>query len=757
MLILAVFFWVFFENLMKLLEPVNGAVEKKIRSALLPTEDPLIQVSTDMDHDGAYGRVWLVATADRVLVIPEGGSDGTVEVAIRDIARVRSEALVGGYRLELERNGKPGISLLYSRSLGEKFAEVSRGIEQLRKGRPLRVNNELDRIRCDKCNRLLPVRGGICPACTSRVATLLRIARYLKPYWSSGLLLAVASILNSGAELLPPLITRALVDEVLVPVANDGGDLEARVRLLGLLVLGLVTIRLFGWAMEWIHGWTVSWLAPRVTADIQSQLYRRLEMLSLEFYDKRKAGALISRASRDSRMLQNFLVDGLPYLIINALTVAGILVFLIWMSWSLSVYVILPVPLMMIWGTFYWPRLRRFFTKWGQRWSSLTDRTQETLAGIRLIKSFVQEDREIRLFARINREVRKIGVDTAIHRGIFFATISFLTGMGVLAVWLFGGREVLLGSITLGTLMAFYAYMTLLYSPLEWFGQVNSWMSRAFASAERIFEVIDTRPERYDDPDAVPMPEIQGSISFRDATFGYDKSKPVLHGLDFDIAAREMIGLVGKSGAGKTTTINLIARFYEADEGTIEIDGVDIRKIRLEDLRRQIGIVLQEPVLFSGSIAANIAYGKPGASMEEIMSAARTANAHDFIVTKPDGYNSILGEKGINLAGGERQRISIARAILHNPKILILDEATSSVDVETETKIQDAIAKLIEGRTTIAIAHRLSTLRYADRLIVIDEGRIVEAGTHAELNARRGIFHNLVRLQREASAIIAVD
>ena len=753
MLILAVFF----ENLMKLLEPVNGAVEKKIRSALLPTEDPLIQVSTDMDHDGAYGRVWLVATADRVLVIPEGGSDGTVEVAIRDIARVRSEALVGGYRLELERNGKPGISLLYSRSLGEKFAEVSRGIEQLRKGRPLRVNNELDRIRCDKCNRLLPVRGGICPACTSRVATLLRIARYLKPYWSSGLLLAVASILNSGAELLPPLITRALVDEVLVPVANDGGDLEARVRLLGLLVLGLVTIRLFGWAMEWIHGWTVSWLAPRVTADIQSQLYRRLEMLSLEFYDKRKAGALISRASRDSRMLQNFLVDGLPYLIINALTVAGILVFLIWMSWSLSVYVILPVPLMMIWGTFYWPRLRRFFTKWGQRWSSLTDRTQETLAGIRLIKSFVQEDREIRLFARINREVRKIGVDTAIHRGIFFATISFLTGMGVLAVWLFGGREVLLGSITLGTLMAFYAYMTLLYSPLEWFGQVNSWMSRAFASAERIFEVIDTRPERYDDPDAVPMPEIQGSISFRDATFGYDKSKPVLHGLDFDIAAREMIGLVGKSGAGKTTTINLIARFYEADEGTIEIDGVDIRKIRLEDLRRQIGIVLQEPVLFSGSIAANIAYGKPGASMEEIMSAARTANAHDFIVTKPDGYNSILGEKGINLAGGERQRISIARAILHNPKILILDEATSSVDVETETKIQDAIAKLIEGRTTIAIAHRLSTLRYADRLIVIDEGRIVEAGTHAELNARRGIFHNLVRLQREASAIIAVD
>ena len=357
----------------------------------------------------------------------------------------------------------------------------------------------------------------------------------------------------------------------------------------------------------------------------------------------------------------------------------------------------------------------------------------------------------------MNWKVREVGVATAIHRGIFFATISFLTAMGVLLAWLFGGREVLLGSLTLGTLMAFYAYMTLLYSPLEWFGQVNSWMSRAFAGAERIFEVIDTRPERYDDPNATPMPEMQGNIRFTNATFGYDKSKPVLNGLNFEIKAGEMVGLVGKSGAGKTTIINLIARFYEVDEGTIEIDGVDLREIRLEDLRRQIGIVLQEPVLFSDTIAENIAYGKPGATMEEIMAAARTANAHNFIVAKPDGYNSILGEKGINLSGGERQRVSIARAILHNPRILILDEATSSVDVETEVKIQEALEKLVEGRTTIAIAHRLSTLRNADRLIVIEDGRTMEMGTPAELTARRGPFHDLVQLQREASAIIAVD
>ena len=380
---------------MKLVDPVNGAVEEKITTALSPTEEPLIRVWTDLDNDGAFGRVCLVATAERVLIFPESGPNGTVELAMEDIVKVRNEVLVGGHRLELERTGKPTISVLYSRSLGEKFAEVSRGIEQLRNEQSLRINTELDEIRCRECDRLLPVKGGVCPACTSRVATLRRVSRYLLPYWRSGLLLAVASIFTSGAELLPPLITRALVDDVLVPFATDSGSPEGRLSLLGILVLGLVAIRVFSWAAEWVHGWTVSWLGARVTADIQSQLYRRLEMLSLQFYDKRKAGALISRATRDSRMLQNFLIDGLPYLVINALMVVGILFFLVWMSWELSLYVLLPVPLIMIWSTYYWPRLRRYFMKWGQTWSSLTDRTQETLAGIRLVKSFVQEKREI--------------------------------------------------------------------------------------------------------------------------------------------------------------------------------------------------------------------------------------------------------------------------------------------------------------------------------------------------------------------------
>jgi ATP-binding cassette subfamily B protein len=304
--------------------------------------------------------------------------------------------------------------------------------------------------------------------------------------------------------------------------------------------------------------------------------------------------------------------------------------------------------------------------------------------------------------------------------------------------------------------MAFYEYMRLVYGPVEWFGEINSWMTRAFAGAERIFEVIDAPPETYDDPTAQKMPDINGRIVFRDVTFGYDKSKPVLHGINLEVAPGEMIGLVGKSGVGKTTMVNLIARFYDIDRGVIEIDGVDIRKIRLEDLRRRIGVVLQEPFLFSGTIAENIGYGNPNASFEEIMQAAIAANAHNFIIAKPDGYETQVGERGNNLSGGEKQRISIARAILHNPTILILDEATSSVDVETEKQIQEALARLTQNRTTFAIAHRLSTLRNANRLVVLEGGRIVEMGTHSELLEKKGVFSRLVELQQQISAIIAV-
>ena len=669
---------------------------------------------------------------------------------------MQTEALVGGGCLSIERKGKPTVTVPYSSSLAEKFSEVTRGIEQLRKREPFLINTQLDRTRCEKCGKLLPEKNGICPACIRRLATLQRIASYLKPYKRHVLLLAVVSLIEVGTAVIPPMLTRQIVDGVLVPKEGNTDSMSERLTLLGLLVLAMVGIRVFNWGMEWAHGWTVSWLGARITADIRNRLYQQLELLSLQFYDRRQVGAVMSRVTRDAGRLQEFLVEGLPYLIINALMLIGILGILFRMHWLLALLILVPVPFMMGWGVIFWKRMRLYFNKWDQAWSDVMATVNEALSGIRVVKAFAQEAREIAAFGIRNKKIRQLAIRTQINWGIFFATTTLLTSFGILIVWFFGGREVIRDTLTLGTLWAFYAYTWMLYEPIEWFGEANSWMTRAFAGAERIFEVIDTPAEAYKDPNARSISNIKGEVSFKDVTFGYDKSKPVLHEINLNVAPGEMVGLVGRSGVGKTTTVNLICRFYDVDQGIIEIDGVPIQKIRLEDLRSQIGIVPQEPFLFSGTVAENISYGKPGASFEEIMEAAIAANAHNFIVAKPDGYDTQVGERGGELSGGEKQRVAIARAILHDPKILILDEATSSVDVETEKRIQEAIARLTQGRTTFAIAHRLSTLRNADRLVILEGGRIVEIGTHSELIGKKGFFYELVQLQQQTSEIIAV-
>ena len=738
----------------RLIEPADPSVADRLDAILPAGEQVLVRVRGDLGADGGYADTWVAVTGNRAVVLTADGN--AVDVPVERMRSVRTEPLVGGGRLEIERFGEPTVAVPYSGTEAAKFSEVARGLEQLRKGEPFLINPELERTRCSRCGLLLPEKNGLCPACVRKWSTIKRIAAYMAPYKGRAAALALASVVTTGAELAPPLITKRLVDEVLVPVGENPAPVDERLALLGALVLALVGIRIGSWAAEWVHGWIVAWLGAQATADIRSQLYRRLEMLSLQFYDKRRVGALMARVTRDSGRLQEFLVDGLPYLVINAMMMLGILGFLLWMSWELTLYTLLPVPLLMIWGAVFWQRMRRLFTQYSMVWSSLTDRTAETLNGIRVVKAFAQEERERGTFHKVNRRATEIGIRTSVNRTVFHATITFLTGFGVLIVWLFGGKQVLSDEMTLGTLLAFYSFMWMVYGPLEWFGQVNSWMTSAFAGAERVFEVIDTEPESYQDPKAKRMRNIEGRVTFRDVTFGYDKSKPVLHGIDADVAPGEMIGLVGKSGVGKTTTINLIARFYDVDHGAIEIDGVDIRDINLRDLRRQIGIVLQEPVLFSGTIGENIGYGNPDANFEEIMRAARLANAHNFIMAKADGYETQVGEQGNNLSGGEKQRVAIARAMLHNPRILILDEATSSVDVDTEKQIQDALGRMVEGRTTFAIAHRLSTLRNADRLIVLDEGRIVQIGSHRELMSEKGAFRDLVELQKETSKIIAI-
>ena len=400
--------------------------------------------------------------------------------------------------------------------------------------------------------------------------------------------------------------------------------------------------------------------------------------------------------------------------------------------------------------------MRRLWNLYHAKWSRFTIHLNESISGIRVVKSFAQEDREERRFLERNDELRGVLVTAERAWFVFYAILTFVMSFGIFFVWYFGGRQIIANELTLGALMAFVSYIWQLYEPIQFFSNLNNMLTRSFAGAERIFEVIDATPEYFDDPDAKEMPHIEGRFSFEGVTFGYDPGKPVLKGVDLDVAAGEMIGIVGKSGVGKSTLINLVCRFYDADRGTLKIDGEDIRSIKLGDLRSQIGMVAQESFLFNGSIAENITYGKREASFEEIIRAAKAANAHEFIVARPDGYDTRVGERGDKLSGGEKQRIAIARAILHGPKILILDEATSSVDTPTEKKLQEAIKRLVAGRTTFAIAHRLSTLRSADRLVVLDEGKVAEVGTHEELMEREGIFYDLVKTQQETTSMMAV-
>ncbi len=740
----------------KLLESIPHSARTKMKGLLPTGEEELIRVATDLNQEGGFGIQWVIVTDKRLLLVPMEESDDVIKVSIQELILVQTEALVGGGHLSIERKDKPTITIPYSSSLAEKFSEVTRGLEQLRKGEPFLINAELERTRCEQCGRLLPEKNGICPNCIRRLATLQRIASYLMPYKGRAILLGVVFFVGMGAAVVPPMLTREIIDGVLVPKEGNTATMPERLTLLGLLVLGLVGIGVLNWALEWARGWTVSWLGARITADIRNRLYQQLELLSLQFYDRRQVGAVMSRVTRDAGRLQEFLVEGLPYLIISVLKIIGIVGILLWMHWLLALLILVPIPFMMGWGVIFWKRMRIYFRKWDQTWSDIMTTVNEVLSGIRVVKAFAQEAKEIAAFGIRNRKIRQLGIRTEINWEVFFATTTLLTSFGILIVWLLGGREVIRDTLTIGTLLTFYAYMWMLYEPMEWFGEVNSWMTRAFAGAERIFEVIDTPAEAYEDPDAHSVSNIKGKISFKDVTFGYDKSKPVLHEINLDVASGETVGLVGRSGVGKTTTVNLICRFYDVDQGIIEVDGMPIQKIRLEDLRSQIGIVPQEPFLFSGTVAENISYGKPGASFEEIMDAAIAANAHNFIVGKADGYDTQVGERGGELSGGEKQRVAIARAILHNPKILILDEATSSVDVETEKQIQEAIVRLTQGRTTFAIAHRLSTLRNADRLVILEGGRIVEIGTHNELMKKKGIFYELVQLQQQTSEIIAV-
>lgn len=711
----------------------------------------------DLHPDGSFGEEWLVVTQDRLKVLTKNGTGAQTryDLSLSEISEPKADNLVGGGALLVTWNGSVVELARYTNARVPRFAAAAGLLEKWTKGEEAEVPEDEEERRCPNCGIPREPGTNVCAICAPKSRTLKRLVGYLRPYWVRALWLSVISIVMTILGLLPGYLQKPLMDQVLVP-QDPSLTLDSRFRTLWILVVLLLGSRVVIAVVSVVQGWLAAWVGNRITHDIRCQLYEHLQYTTLSFFDKRQMGTVISRVNQDTTELQRLLVWVCQDMAINFLQIVGIGVVLFIMNWKLALMVLVPAPLVvLLTGMFWrWIRLymRRFFHNWGQVNSVLT----ESLTGLRVVRAFAQEAREIKRFRSQSDQLAAAGIKADYAWAAMFSASSLAIMAGTLLVWYFGGRQTVLGNITPGTIVAFLAYVAMFYMPMQQLSMLLNWSSRSLTAAERVFEVLDTKPEIENRERAREMPQIEGHIEFRDVTFGYQRHSPALKHVSFEVEPGEMIGLVGHSGAGKSTTINLLCRFYHVDDGQILIDGVPLNDIRIEDLRGQIGLVPQDTFLFSGTIADNISYAKPGATMEEIIRAAKIANAHDFIRRKPDGYETIINEGGQGISAGEKQRLAIARAVLHDPRILILDEATSQVDVETEKQIQEAVDRLVRGRTTIAIAHRLSTLKNADRLIVLKQGEIAEIGTHDELMAMpEGEFRKLVDTYQEISKVRA--
>ena len=717
-----------------------------------------LSVEADLRPDGSSGKELLVVTEKTVRVITVDGAASKVrlELPLEALKEPKAESFFGGGALEVLHDGARLELVHYSAARARRFATAAKMMDKWLKGEKAELP-EVEEERCPRCG--LPLEKGtkVCSICAPKSRALRRLVAYLWPYLPWVLLLMGLTLVATAVGLMIPYLQKFLMDIVLVPRGTPR-PMPERLRILGLLVLAGLGAHVFITSLSVAQSWLSAWVGNRITHDVRCQLYRHLQYLSLRFYDKRELGTVISRVNQDTGQLQAFLVWGSQDLALNVLRLVGIGVMVFVINWRLALFIMIPAPFVTVLSGAFWKRIRHLVHRLFHRWGRLNALLSETLNGLRIVKVFSQEAREIGRFDVRSADLATTGVRVERVWSVLFSSIGLFIALGTLLVWYMGARDVLGDRMTLGDLVVFMTLVAMFYEPLQWMSRLLNWCSRSLTAAERVFEVLDNRPEVQDPADAVPMPNIEGRVTFKAVTFGYEPHRPVLKNIDFEAKPGEMIGLVGHSGAGKTTTINLLCRFYDPDEGEILVDGVPIRRIRVEDLRTQLGVVPQDTFLFSGTIAENIAYAKPGATSEEIVRAAKVANAHDFILRKPDGYETYLGEQGGGLSAGERQRLAIARAVLHNPRILILDEATSQLDVQTEKQVQEAIGRLVKGRTTFAIAHRLATLRNADRLLVLKNGDVVESGTHDELLAKvDGEFGRLVKTYQEISKVRAIE
>jgi ATP-binding cassette, subfamily B, multidrug efflux pump len=571
------------------------------------------------------------------------------------------------------------------------------------------------------------------------VTSLTRALAFIRPYWLTLLGAFLSLIIVTGANLVSPQIIRFAIDSG-ITVGDMVAVLWATAGLLGVAALR--------GAFHFSQGYLSERASQSVAYDLRNLIYGKLQTLSFSYHDQAQTGQLMTRVTSDVDMVRTFIGQGLLQLIGAIITIAGTAAVLLIMNWRLALITLPILPLILIVFGFFIRRAHPLFTSVQQRLGALNTVLQENLAGVRVVKAFVREDYESRRYGRANEDLLDQNLRVVRMFSVAFPLTFFIANLGTLAVIWFGGTQVIGGQITIGELVAFNTYLAFLTWPAFLLGMVAASMARAGASAQRIFEVLDAKNEVTERPDAVPLTASEGRVVFEDVSFRYaGGERNVLEAVSFTAEPGHTIAIVGTTGSGKTTIVNLIPRFYDVTAGRVLVDGHDVREVTLESLRRQTGIVLQDTLLFSGTIRDNIAYGLPQASLEDVVRVARLAQAHEFILLQPEGYNTRIGEGGVGLSGGQVQRIAIARALLLDPRILIFDDSTSSVDAETEYKIQKALDKLVETRTAFIIAQRISTVRNADRILVLDKARVVASGTHDELLATSALYGEIVASQ----------
>lgn len=737
--------------------------------------------SSDLSLAGEPERHWVVATKEAVTAIRETAAhpcdndpntkfthidDQTVIVETRipvsDVREFRTQGAIGSGFLQAYVDDYWVDLARFPNTQADRFSRLARYLEDLRTEGEVQIDeNAVEKVtHCPKCGQRLPIANESCPRCIPRKAILSRLGQMLWPYRKTAFIMCGLMLVAVAAELTPPKLQQYLVDHILKG-GQRAPDTPGLFAGLVVVVSSLAFARIVLSAVNFAKGRMATRVGVALTFDLRAKLVNKLHALGLEYYDRHQVGALTSRVAYDSEVIQSLLHQITGGFLLQIVQVTAVGVMLMTLNPKLAIYTLIPAPLVIVGSWFFWKRVHPKHYRYWDSSSKQAGMLTGMLSGMRVVKAFAQEDREYERFNKISDYLRACRMHVDYSTTAFSAIMQLIFSLGGLVVWYVGGHDVLAGTMSLGSMMAFLAYLAMFYTPLATLSQFTTWLTNFLTGCQRVFELLDTPIETCEPDEPVALvgaasdtnstqAKQHGSIRFEKVSFGYERHQPVLRDIDFSIRPGETIGIVGKSGSGKTTLVNLLCRFYDVCEGRVLVDGIDVRRLASHDLRRHVGCVLQEPFLFRGTIWQNLVYGMPESTPEQAIAAAKAAQAHDFILNSALGYDTWLGERGSGLSGGERQRMSIARAILYDPPILVLDEATSNVDAESEQAIQQALRALTKGRTTIAIAHRLSTLREADRILVFDRGRIVEQGSHDALIARNGKYANLVRLQGDA-------